>query len=81
MAVERERVRKKLSRASEAAIDELQAWCEAHPRYRLLEFEEEVRAVRQRLMAHADPSQCAPFTLFLYKAILRRKFIYVQARG
>ncbi|MCL4369907.1 MAG: hypothetical protein M1380_03235, partial [Chloroflexi bacterium] len=46
-------------RASEAAIDELQAWCEAHPRYRLLEFEEEVRAVRQRLMGQVMSSLLA----------------------
>ena len=56
MAVDRERVRKELTRASEAAIDELQAWCDAHRGYRLLEFEEEVRAVRQRLMGQVMSS-------------------------
>ncbi len=56
MAVSSERVRKELVGAAEAAIDELQVWCEAHPGYRLLELEEQVRAIRQRLMGEVMSS-------------------------
>ena len=50
MAVSKEGVRRDLVGAAEAAIDELQAWCEAQPGHRLLELEEQVRVIRQRLM-------------------------------
>ena len=52
---------------AEEAFDELQAWCEAHPRYTLLELEGQARVIRQRFMgqmmsslvAQREPGQSA----------------------
>lgn len=55
----KEGARKELLGAAEAAIDELQAWCDAHPGYRLLELEEQARAIRQRLMGEVMSSLVA----------------------
>lgn len=55
----KEQGRDSFAKAAEAAFDELQAWCEAHPKYTLLELEEQTRAVRQRLMGSAMSSLVA----------------------
>lgn len=46
----RERARDGVGRAAEEGFDKLQAWCDAHPKYTLLELEEQARVIRQRLM-------------------------------
>ena len=48
-----EQARKVFTGAAEEAFDELQAWCRAHPSYTLLELEEQVLIIRQRLMSEA----------------------------
>ncbi len=55
----KEQARDAFSKASEVAFDELQAWCEAHPNYTLLELEEQTRGMRQRLMGQAMGSLVA----------------------
>lgn len=57
--VSKEQGRDSFTKAAESAFDELQAWCEAHPNYTLLELEEQTRAIRQRLMGTALSSLVA----------------------
>jgi hypothetical protein len=45
--------------AAEQGFEELQAWCEAHPKYTLLELEEQVLAIRQRLMGQVMSTMVA----------------------
>jgi hypothetical protein len=59
MAVKREQARRELVGAAEGAIDDLQAWCDAHPGYRLSELEEQVRVIRRRLMGEVMSSLVA----------------------
>lgn len=51
--VSKQQARDLFASAAESAFDELQAWCEAHPKYTLMELEEQARAIRQRLMGTA----------------------------
>jgi len=48
-----------LIQRAEEAFDELQAWCEAHSGYRLLELEEQALVIRQRLMGQMMSSLVA----------------------
>ncbi|MCL4370037.1 MAG: hypothetical protein M1380_03920, partial [Chloroflexi bacterium] len=50
MLMSSERARGRVGRAAEEGFDELQAWCDAHPKYTLLDLEEQARVIRQRLM-------------------------------
>lgn len=57
--VSKGQARDSFAKAAEAAFDELQSWCEAHPNYTLLELEEQTRAIRQRLVGTALSSLVA----------------------
>ncbi len=45
--------------AAEGMFAELQAWCEAHPKYTLMELEEQARVLRQRLVGQMISSLVA----------------------
>lgn len=47
------------AQAAEQAFGELQAWCEAHPGYTLMELEEQALVIRQRLMGQVMSSLVA----------------------
>jgi Zn finger protein HypA/HybF involved in hydrogenase expression len=59
MSMSEERARNIFTGAAEEAFEELQAWCKAHPSYTLLELEEQVLVIRQRLMGKAMSSLVA----------------------
>jgi DNA-directed RNA polymerase subunit RPC12/RpoP len=50
MLVSKRADRDDIAQAADQVFEELQAWCEAHPGYTLLELEEQVMVQRQRLM-------------------------------
>jgi uncharacterized protein with PIN domain len=59
MSMSEKQARESFTGAAEEAFEELQAWCRAHPSYTLLELEEQVLFIRQRLMGKAMSSLVA----------------------
>ena len=50
MLVSKRADRDEVTQAAGQVFEELQAWCEAHPGYTLMELEEQAMRLRQRLM-------------------------------
>ncbi len=55
----RERSAEAVGLAAEEMFEELQAWCDAHPKYTLMELEEQARVLRQRLVGRMMSSLVA----------------------